>query len=457
MMGALFNTTLTGTAGSLRELMFGYPIEMLNVVWPVVMMFLCERIAVVSMLRTKKQCDRVRRNKWLHPNAISLYRLPMGLVSIFIYHLGYIEVAIFFFSFWMITDLTDGDIARRCNLHTVAGETLDPLSDKAMYMPPMVYLSYMGLMSPLLVTLFIISDVVGQLSRFFIKHKAANLFGKAKTFLVVVLLALTMLDQLYGPLPFGKALNPLLALCVALAVCSTAFKVIPNYWYANILSLMNLVCGLAGIVLLVIGEPAIYAFGLVFLGQFLDLFDGRAAERWGSTPKGEIFDDVADGTSFGVTVALIIGYSFNNVWLGLALGLGHAAATIYRLIRFVVEKRKAGIQGGVANFAGMPSPGGALLAGSACLFLDSDIAKAVLVAAETLLMVSRVPYAHFGRSLLPKIPKIVKVITLAAYLVALAWSIRANSYDAPLGAVFAVSVIYLVSPLFGRAGRGAVK
>ena len=44
----------------------------------------------------------------------------------------------------------------------------------------------------------------------------------------------------------------------------------------------------------------------VLIGQFADLFDGRAADKWGSTPHGEIFDDVADFTSFGLATGLFV-------------------------------------------------------------------------------------------------------------------------------------------------------
>ncbi|HEY6008793.1 MAG TPA: CDP-alcohol phosphatidyltransferase family protein, partial [Geobacteraceae bacterium] len=311
------------------------------------------------------------------------------------------------------------------------------------------------------VGLFLAIDIVGQSLRFFIQRKAANLFGKAKTFLVVVLLVAAALELMYGtpaaPLPHARMIPMLMWFCTAMAFFSVAFKIIPNYWYANILSILNLVCGLAGIVVILMGKPTIYAFGLVFLGQFLDLFDGRAAERWGSTPRGEIFDDVADGTSFGGTVGLIVYTSFKDWRVGAALGVVHVIATVYRLIRFVVEKRKAGEAGGVAWFSGLPSPGGALMTGTACLFLASEPLRAVFTIAGSLLMVSRVPYPHFGRAILPLIPKFFRVLILAGYTLVLVHAVRHDYYDWALASLFAVSFVYLVSPLFGRrpAPKGA--
>lgn len=424
-----------------------------ELVLPVLCAVFLERMLVYRCLRTPGQLDWVRRQRWLHPNVISAARYPMGFVTVLLFHFGWMRLAVLFFAFWMITDLTDGEIARRCGLSSEKGETIDPLSDKLMYLPILIYFSWRGRYAPWLVGTFVVVDVFGQLSRSFIRNKAANLFGKAKTFLVVVLLGLTSADIIYGPLRIVRMERPLLGFCTALACCSMAFKIIPNYWYANILSLMNLVCGLAGIVVIALGKSPAYALGLVFLGQFLDLFDGRAAEKWGSTPRGEIFDDVADGTSFGATVGLLVATSFQNIWYGVGIGVSHFVATTYRLIRFVLEKRKAGVQGGVKNFAGMPSPGGALLAGSGVLLLPWDWAKAAVVLLTAVMMVSRVPYPHFGRAILPRIPKLLRVVILAGFVVLLAHAVRTDDYDEPIVVAFGVAVLYLFCPLMIRGEK----
>ena len=436
--------------------MIPYSSIMLEIAIPVFLMLGMERFAVYYFLRTPRQIQWVRKHRWLHPNAISRARYPMGFVSVILLHMGYAQLCFLFFTFWMITDITDGDIARKCDLHTEEGATIDPLSDKLMYAPMLVYLAWYGILNPLLVGLFLTFDITGQVSRRFITVKSANLFGKAKTFMVVVLLIVVGLEWIYGPLPLlGRSIYPLLAICTGLAFCSTFFKVIPNYWYANILSILNLVCGLAGCWVVLSGGPPVYALGLVFLGQFLDLFDGRAAERWGSTPQGEIFDDVADGTSFGLTVGLIIMVSFSKLWLGLLIGGFYLLAVIYRLIRFVVEKRKEGILGGVSTFSGLPSPAGALIAGTTCVLIPYQLICGLIVVATSLLMISRVSYPHFGRAVLPKIPKIARVLVLGAFLFMLALGVRRDHYLAPLLIAFAASSIYLISPLLAKAFRKA--
>jgi CDP-diacylglycerol--serine O-phosphatidyltransferase len=427
---------------------------MFEILLPVLLMLGVERLAVSRFLRTPNQIAWVRTHPWLHPNAISRARYPMGFISVVLLYLGFPRLCFLFFTFWMITDITDGDIARKCDLHTEEGESIDPFSDKLMYSPMLVYMAWLGWLNPVLVGLFLTFDVIGQTSRRFCKVKAANLFGKAKTFLVVVLLIVVGLVIIYGRLPLlNRAIYPLLWICTSLAFCSTIFKLIPNYWYANILSILNLVCGLAGCWVILTGHPAVYALGLVFLGQFLDLFDGRAAERWGSTPRGELFDDVADGTSFGLTAGLIVTASFAQLWVGMLLGGLYAGATLYRLIRFVVEKRKQGILGGVTTFAGMPSPAGALLVGTTCVLVASDLVSGIIVVATALLMISRVPYAHFGRAILPKIPKVVRVLVLGGFLFMLALGVHRDNYFVPLLISFVAAIAYLISPLFWGKGE----
>jgi CDP-diacylglycerol--serine O-phosphatidyltransferase len=426
-----------------------YTSILIEILIPVLLMLAAERFAVSRFLRTPRQIAWVRSHSWLHPNSISRARYPMGLLSVVFLHMGYPRLCFLFFTFWMITDITDGEIARKCDLHTEDGESIDPFSDKLMYCPMLVYMVWRGYLDPVLVALFLVFDITGQVSRRFSKVKAANLFGKAKTFLVVVLLIVVGLVWIYGPLAFlGRTIQPLLGICTALAFCSMAFKLIPNYWYANILSIMNLLCGLAGCWVVLAGHPLVYALGLVFLGQFLDLFDGRAAERWGSTPKGELFDDVADGTSFGVTTGLIAAASFTHLWAGVVLGGVYVAATVYRLVRFVVEKRKQGVLGGVTTFSGMPSPAAALMVGTTCVLIANDVVSGIIIASTALLMVSRVPYAHFGRSILPKIPKVVRVLVLGVFLFLLALGVHRDHYTVPLLISFVAALGYLASPLF---------
>ncbi|MDT8445263.1 MAG: CDP-alcohol phosphatidyltransferase family protein [bacterium] len=432
-------------------------------VLPTFLMFCAERASLRYLIRAPWGKQWVRSQRWLHPNFISRCRYPMGVASVVIFHAGYWvgpsvwfwhHLGTYFFAFWIITDITDGTIARYFDLHTKSGESIDPLSDKLLLFPPLFYFSYLGYIPFWVILLFLAFDLLGQFSRYFIQNRAANLFGKAKTFLAVITIVLLTTQVVYFPEHAPWRINiPALTLYGAtfLAFCSMFFKVIPNYWYANILSMLNLACGLAGMVLILAYNMPGMGLAAVFVGQFLDLFDGRAADKWGSTPRGELFDDVADGTSFGGTIALLIWYQFSASPFGLFLALLHLGTTLYRLWRFIRDKRAQGETGGVAVFAGLPSPAGALIAGNAALLAAPDWFRMGLILLSSILMITRIPYIHFGRVILPAIPKVIKAILLTAMLLAILIGFQTRNDQVLYWTVLLMATAYM---LLGIPWRG---
>lgn len=407
------------------------------------------------MIKSQNGKSWVQSKRWLHPNFISRCRYPMGVVSVLIFHTGqwlepgsagtiWQHLAVYWFTFWIITDVTDGTIARHFDLHTVEGESIDPLSDKLLLFPPLFYYAWLGQIPFYLVFLFLFFDLVGQFSRYFIKNKGANLFGKAKTFLTVITIVLITMQLIYFPGEPWKICYATLMGATFLAFCSMFFKIIPNYWYANLLSILNLMCGIAGIVLVLVYERPGWAFAAVFLGQFLDLFDGRAADRWGSTPKGELFDDWADGTNFGGTISVLIYSSFKQSGIGIFLALLHLSTVTFRLIRFVVNKRKKGVSGGTKIFMGLPAPAAALVAGSAALIQGYENTRMVIIFLTSFLMISKIPYYHFGRVVLGVIPKLVKVILLTLILLAVLLGYSTRNHQILYWTVFLFSFSYVL-------------
>jgi len=410
----------------------------------VLLMLALERITVIGVTRNPRGRAWVRRFPLLHPNAISLMRIPMGLISIWLAYRGNWPGAILWFAFWMITDLSDGTIARNCSLMTESGKWLDPLSDKCMYFPPLIYFSVGSTIStpinPWLVGTFLIIDTLGQASRLISQKKAANSFGKAKTALTTILLSAIALNQidpfwLITP-PF---VNALAAACVILAFLSCYCKVIPDIWYANSFTLANFLCGIAAIIL-AWQHKFILSLVLIFLGQFFDLFDGRMARKYGSTKRGPVFDDLADATSFGLAVGCIIFFCLANYeelvppWAALTLAVFFVGCLIYRLYRFLHPTKD--MPGGI--FQGLPSPAGAMLAGSAVLIARNlehpyfGLGAAAVVFLTSLLMISSIPYRHFARSIWPCIPRGAKlllcILMLVLTLIAITHKIYRSSF-----------------------------
>lgn len=415
-----------------------------------------ERLIITAAIKQPWGRRLIQRWRILHPNGISLLRIPMGLVSIWLASRDLWPAAILWFAFWMITDLTDGTIARHCDLTTETGKWLDPLSDKCMYFPVLLYFAFGSnvttKLEPVIVIAFLIIDTLGQMSRLFSKKKAANLFGKTKTALVTILLsaiALNQIDPTWIITP--QFVHALSLACVILAFLSFYCKVIPDIWYANSFTLANFLCGL-GTIWYAFQDNCIISFVLVFIGQFFDLFDGRMARKYGSTKRGAFFDDIADATSFGLAIGCLVYFNLAKPettiprGVALAIAIFYVGCLFYRLYRFLHPTRV--MPQGV--FQGLPSPAGALLAGSAVLISrqlstpPASITAAVLVIITSILMVSNIPYRHFGQSIWPAMPKTIKLLLFILLILFAVFTIAHGNYRLPfIAGAFGVSLLYL--------------
>ena len=415
-----------------------------------------ERLVITAAIKHPLGRRLIRRIPILHPNGISLLRIPMGVVSIGLAARGQWPAAILWFAFWMITDLTDGTIARHCDLATETGKWLDPLSDKCMYFPALIYFAFGSnvttRLEPATVIAFLLIDTLGQMSRLVSRKKAANLFGKTKTALVTILLSAIALNQIDPNWIITPQFVHVFSLaCVILAFLSCYCKVIPDIWYANSFTLANFLCGL-GAIWYAFQDNCILSFVLVFLGQFFDLFDGRMARKYGSTKRGAFFDDIADATSFGVAIGCLIFFSLAKPetaiprGAALAIAVFYVACLIYRLYRFLHPTRT--MPKGV--FQGLPSPAGALLAGSSVLLSRQfssptfGLIAAAVVIITSILMVSNIPYRHFGQSIWPGMPKTIKLLLFILLIMFTVFAITHRNYRFPfIGWTFGISILYL--------------
>lgn len=416
-----------------------------------------ERIVLLNAIKHEGARNFIRHCTLLHPNGLSIMRLPMGCISIIFGYYGHWSAAVLWFAFWMITDLSDGTIARGCDLGTETGKWLDPLSDKCMYFPPLIFFSLSQNITPSLnpipVFAFIVFDTLGQASRLFVKKKAANQFGKAKTALTTVLMSLIALNQIDSIVIVNKpCVDAMMYACLILAFLSCYCKIIPDNWYANTLTLANFTCGI-----LAIWQAScshyILCMVLVFVGQFFDLFDGRLARKFGSTKRGPLFDDIADATSFGFAIGTMIFFCLTKetsiipAWVAGIIAAFYVGCLIYRLYRFLkpTEVLPPGI------FQGLPSPAGAMFAGSSILVAHSIhtdwslISAAVLVICAALLMVSNVHYCHFGQTILPRIPKGVMLFFALLIIMLTVFAIELKYYrPAFIWTCFIGTLAYLI-------------
>lgn len=423
--------------------------------------FILERAGVFLATRSAGGREWIRAHRLFHPNPISYMRMPMGLVTIFLWISGWQVPAFLWFAFWMITDLTDGDIARACGLMTESGKWIDPLSDKLLYFPVLIYFSrwelvtYKGETNTVFpfgwILALVIIDSVGQSSRLFSSKKAANLFGKAKTALITIMIILAGSDLLFDMRFITPPFLSMLAICcTVLAFFSFFCKVVPDTWYANTFTLGNFLCGVASVVCVMQGRDFLhYGFVLIFLGQFFDLFDGRCARKFGSTRFGALFDDIADGTSFGLATSFLLFVALGATMPAFLISGVFCISVIVRLVRFL--RLKDILPPGL--FSGLPSPAGALLTGSsALLFLDRPFLIYFFALLSSATMLAPVRYRHFARKIWPGIPNIVKVGLAVAVIIFVSKGLTgtlffADQLSIELGG-FALAIAYLI---FGRA------
>jgi len=155
-------------------------------------------------------------------NALTLLRLV--LVPVFIVTLvahgghsdGWREWAFVGFAVACVTDVVDGDLARRRHLVTDVGKIADPIADKALTGAALVGLAALGDL-PWWVTVVILARELGitALRFFVIRHGVipASRGGKAKTFVQNIAIGLYLL-----PLTGGAASTRFWVMAVALAL-----------------------------------------------------------------------------------------------------------------------------------------------------------------------------------------------------------------------------------------------
>ena len=404
-------------------------------------------LGFVLSLKTRRG-NRLLCGPWyFHPNAICVWRVVIGLLGAVLYFvLGERWLGILLFTISAVMDGVDGLLARECDLITSFGEEIDPLCDKLTYLPPMVFFAYMGLLDVAAVWILVGVEASGQfLFRYIIKRftrfsVAANNFGKIKAVMcfALIIYCAVLTDNMGLP----NFSNQMLYLCIILSVSSIAFKLIPNRFYADILSLLNLCCGIIGILFALQGR-AVYAALAILAGQIFDLFDGRMADKHGGTRMGPWLDDIADLISFGGCPAFLILLKGNWTWLAFVVAIAYFLAVAYRLWRFVVrDKHDATLLPGVFN--GLPSPAGAMVALGACLFWENVWIVWAVVGLTAYLLVSDIRFVHFGRVILRHLPRIFVVIFGFIIVFTISFLIKARDPQM-LGALLLVAfLIYVV-------------
>jgi CDP-diacylglycerol--serine O-phosphatidyltransferase len=399
-------------------------------------------------LKSERARDYIGRHWYYHPNAICVWRVVIGLAGMMLYFVArQYAWGILLFTFSAVLDGVDGLIARKCNLVTPFGEEIDPLCDKLTYLPPMVFFAYQGLLDMTAIWVLIAIEACGQfLIRYVIKRftefsVAANNFGKIKAVLCFTLIIYCAL--LDNNLQIPDFSTQMLHVCIILSMSSSVFKIIANRFYADILSILNLLCGLFGTFLVFQGRY-VYAAIAILAGQIFDLFDGRMAEKHGGTKLGPWLDDIADLVSFGVCPGLLVILKGNLELPSFFFGIFYFLAVGFRLWRFLVhDKHDKTLPPGIFN--GLPSPAGAMVALGACLFWQNSWMIGAVILLTSCLLVSHIRFVHFGRVILRRFSRTVIVIFGFFVVFIIAYLIKARDSELLGATLLMCFLVYVVT------------
>lgn len=411
-------------------------------------------------LKSKKGTDYIGRHLFLHPNIICIWRVFIGLGGTLLYFVaGQHFLGILLFTVSATLDGVDGLIARECDLVTPLGKEIDPLCDKCTYLPPMFFFAYKGILDVNMIWVWVLffSELSGQfLIRYIIKRFTnfsvqANNFGKIKAVLCFALIIYCALLADSFQLP--DFTTQIIYVCIILTIASSAFKLIGNQFYADILSILNLLCGILGITLVLQGRY-VFASIAILTGQIFDLFDGRMAEKHGGTKFGPWLDDIADLVSFGMCPGLLIMVHGHLKLPSLIFGAVYFLAVGFRLWRYLArDKHDKTLPPGLFN--GLPSPAGAMVALGACLFWQTLWISWTIIIITSYLLVSHVRFVHFGRVIQRHIPRSLMVIFGFIIVFFFAYLVKAKNPEM-LGALLLISFLVYVlagnSKVIGKIG-----
>ncbi len=221
----------------------------------------------------------------------------------------------------------------------------------------------------------------------------------------------------------------------------------------NALTLTNLLCGAAAlVVLLTQGDPALVLV-LLSVALVADLLDGRVARALGvSGPLGAVLDSLADLVSFGLVPAAAIAMASEAAPSPLAMVAGAAivCAAGYRLARFTAEALTlAGtpteqVPPAKPAFKGLPVtiPAAILVGATVSGINPPPGVLAITAIVLSALMVSRVPFRSFKDK--PLVAVAAPVLFLAAV-----FSVAVGSTVFGVGTTLALGGLAFV--LFGLA------
>ncbi len=162
------------------------------------------------------------------PNILSLIRLLLVPVFVWLFLSGKTTAAVIVFIFSGFTDVLDGYIARKYNFISDAGKVLDPLADKLTQLSAFICLYITELVPLWMPVVYFFKELLTAIGALVVFKKGkvvvkSHIFGKLATFLVFAFVSVVML--------FGKAISQT-AIAVA-CVCICVYFLFSCLMYVN--------------------------------------------------------------------------------------------------------------------------------------------------------------------------------------------------------------------------------
>lgn len=144
-----------------------------------------------------------RESIWNVPNMLTMLRMALIVVFVWLYATGYRYWAMAVFIIASLTDILDGYIARKHQLVTSFGKLMDPLADKLMVITALICLTADGLVPLWLLIVVICKELFMVLGGYFLlKHGVvvqAQPIGKVATVVFVIAIVATLLHAYLAP------------------------------------------------------------------------------------------------------------------------------------------------------------------------------------------------------------------------------------------------------------------
>jgi CDP-diacylglycerol--serine O-phosphatidyltransferase len=250
-------------------------------------------------------------------------------------------------------------------------------------------------------------------------------------------------------------------------------KVLTRIPIANIVTMMNGVCGTLAIVFII--EKSFFAPSLLICGgMVMDGLDGILARRFGSQGAiGRYLDTICDVITFCIAPAVMlcgVFYDSSQELFSIQNALVLLAAATYAVCGLLRLARFAGKHFMEPMFRGLPTPAAALGMVVFCNFFGGGMTHEFslmyqpavtigLAAALAVLMICNIPYPKFWRHLVYLMGAIVAASMLALLLTWLYWDSAFPMVRQVLKwFVFGLFISYLlVGPVYERIRRSRNK